>query len=102
MGKRDTKQKNVAEGQTTEENATPATVQEQEEDANANPSNHTNLTMVLRELRDFRKETNQQLSDIRLEINITSMKISEVETRIGKTEDRVQNIEHVLSKRIKV
>lgn len=87
-----------------EENATNDKAQEHDGEANgnANPVQPTSLATVLQEIRDFRKETNQHLNDIRSELTTTNTKITEAETGIGKVEDRVQNVKQVLTKMIKV
>ncbi len=85
-------------------NSSPAQAQDGETNANANThlSDAASLTKVLEEIRDFRKDTKQQLNEIITELTSVNQKIAEAESRIGKVEDRVQNVEQVMSKMIKV
>lgn len=68
--------KNAARERANEENAgnsTPGEVQDKEVNANANTSvtasanldDSANIAKVLEEIRDFRKDTKQQLNDIK-------------------------------------
>ncbi|MGL5598285.1 MAG: hypothetical protein ACRDDA_09290, partial [Aeromonas sp.] len=90
----------VNEGSTC--NSSPTQARGGEANANANRSDETSLTKVLEEIKDFRKDTKQQLNDIITELTSVNQKIAEAESRIGKVEDRVQNVEQVMSKMIKV
>lgn len=105
MGRRDGNKKCTAGETVNEENAgnsSPTQVQDGEANASLQPSEAASLTKVLEEIRDFRKDTKQQLTEIISEITSVNQKLAEAETRIGKVEDRVQNVEQVMSKMIKV
>ncbi len=102
MGKKCTAGETVNEENTG--NSSPAQAQDGEANANANThlSDAASLIKVLEEIRDFRKDTKQQLNEIITELTSVNQKIAEAESRIGKVEDRVQNVEQVMSKMIKV
>ncbi|KAJ4939377.1 hypothetical protein JOQ06_028826 [Pogonophryne albipinna] len=48
------------------------------------------MSLILKELREFRKDNGQQLKEIRKEINKTNNRIAEAEGRIEATETRLQ------------
>ena len=103
MGKKDGGRKNAAGERANKENAensSPGEVQDQE--ANASVTASANIAKVLEEIQDFRKDTKQQLNDIKFELTNVTRKIAAAETRIEETEDRVHNVEQVLNKMIKV
>lgn len=105
MGRRDRNKKYTAGEIANEENegnSSPSQVQDGEANASIQPSEAASLTKVLEEIRDFRKDTKQQLTEIISEITSVNQKLAEAETRIGKVEDRVQNVEQVMSKMIKI
>lgn len=60
------------------------------------------LTKVLEEIREFRKDMNKQLNEIKVELTKVDQKVEDVENRVGEVEDRTQNMEQVLGKLIKV
>ena len=62
----------------------------------------TDLAIVLRELRDFRRDNKRQLEDIKEEIKKTNTRMDEAETRIVKAEERIQNTEDVTSEMLKL
>ncbi len=107
MGRRDGNKKCTA-GETVNEGKADnnSTGQAQDGDASVNANTHlsdaASLTKVLEEIKDFRKDTKQQLNEIITELVNVNQKIAEAETRIGKVEDRIQNVEQVMSKMIKV
>lgn len=51
------------------------------------------LDMVLREIRDFRRENGASLKEIREEILKTNTRVEEAERRIMEAEERIQNVE---------
>ncbi len=107
MGRRDGNKKCTA-GETVNEgnadNNSPGQAQDGDASVNANThlSDAASMTKVLEEIKDFRKDTKQQLNEIITELVNVNQKIAEAETRIGKVEDRIQNVEQVMSKMIKV
>lgn len=63
-----------------------------------NEDDQANLTIILKELRaigqkvkEFRKDTNQQLLDICDELDKNNARLDEVDTRAGGHEDKLQN-----------
>lgn len=62
----------------------------------------TDLDLILRELRDFRRDNKEQLDDIKEEIMRTNTRLDEAEERILKAEERVQNTEDVLTEMLKL
>ena len=61
-----------------------------------------NAGLILKELRDFRKDNGEQLGAIRSELAKANTRISEAEDRIDLNETRVQSIEEVLSQLLKL
>lgn len=57
-----------------------------------------NLTLILRELRDLKK----QFEDIKGEITKTNSKLDEAEARIVENEERLQNTEEALAEMLKI
>ena len=55
------------------------------------------VTLILRELREFRKDNSQQLKGIREEIRKTNTRIEEAEKRIDTAESRVQVMEDAVT-----
>lgn len=85
-----------------QESGSPTEVQDGGTNANPSTSEAASLTKVLQEIRDFRKDTKEQLSAIKSEISNVNQKIAEAEARVDKVEGRVQNLEQMLNKVIKV
>lgn len=83
MGKKKLEQANreniVAETVNTDDTESSSPTKFQDGGTNANPSTSdaTSLTKVLQEIRDFRKDTKEQLSAIQLEIANVNQKIAE-------------------------
>lgn len=69
--------------------------------AEANQQDDT-TSMILQELRDFRRDNKTQLDDIKEEITKTNTRLDEAEERISKTEDRIQNMEDIVAEVIKL
>lgn len=84
------------------ESSSPTKSQDGGANANTSASDATSLTKVLQEIRDFRKDTKEQLSAIQLDIANVNQKIAEAQERVDNVEERAQNLELVLSKVIKV
>lgn len=61
-----------------------------------------NLTLILPEIQDFRQDNKRQLKDIKGKIAKTNSRLDEAEVRIVGNEDRLQNIEEVLSGMLKI
>lgn len=84
---------------------TAQAMKEMEEDAshdvNSSQTIAASLATVIEEIREFRKDVNEQLHDIKAEITKVDNRVEAVEDRVGKTEDRTQNVEMVLGKLIK-
>uniref|UniRef100_A0AAQ6AQA3 L1 transposable element RRM domain-containing protein n=1 Tax=Amphiprion ocellaris TaxID=80972 RepID=A0AAQ6AQA3_AMPOC len=59
------------------------------------------LEIILKEIRDFRGDSNRQFADLKHEITKTNSRVDEVEKRIITTEDRVQMTEEVLTELVK-
>lgn len=97
MGKRD-KQKSSAEERVNEGPMAAASPSRHEVNTRANMDEGSGLTMILEELRDFRREFQEFKSDLVRANN----RITEAETRIAKLEDRVQNAEQVMLKMLKI
>lgn len=104
MGKRDGNKKNAGDkpaGEEEGENVSP----ERRKDGGAIGYKHqedVSLSRVFEEIKDFRKDTKQQLNDIEGELTKVNQKIAEAEKRLNNAEDRMQNMEQVLTKMIKV
>lgn len=84
------------------DNGSPTQVGLQDGEANLPQAEAASLAKVLEEIREFHKDTKQQLNDIKIELTNVHQKIAEADTRIETVEDRVQNVEQVLNKMIKV
>lgn len=107
MGRKDGNKKCTAGETVNDENSGNSSrmqvgLQDGEANASLQLSEATSLTKVLEEIRDFCKDTKQQLTEIISEITSVNQKLAEAETRIGRVEDRVQNVEQLMSKMIKV
>lgn len=69
----------------------------------AEASQHPDTTsIILQELRDFRRDNKTQLEDIKEEITKTNIRLDEAEERIVKVEDRIQNTEDIILEMIKL
>ena len=66
------------------------------------PSGDANLGLILKELRDFRKDSNQQLIGIKEDINKIHQRMEEAEERINAAETRIQSWEEVVSGLVKL
>lgn len=62
----------------------------------------TGLTLILKELKEFRKDSIQQLKEIREEINKTNTRIEEAEKRIDRAETRLQAVEEAVTELLKL
>ncbi len=60
------------------------------------------MSLILRELRDFRRDNKTQLKDIKAEILNTNARLEEVEGRVVTAEERIQNAEEVLAGLLKL
>ncbi len=60
------------------------------------------MSLILRELRDFRWDNKTQLKDIKAEILNTNARLEEVEGRVVTAEERIQNTEEVLAGLLKL
>lgn len=60
------------------------------------------LGLILKELREFRKDNSQQLKEIREEINKTNTRIEEAEKRIDTAETRIQGMEEAVTELLKL
>lgn len=56
-----------------------------------------NLTLILREIRDFRQDSKKQFEDIIGEITKTNSRLDEAEVRIMENEERLQHAEEALA-----
>ena len=56
-----------------------------------------NLALILRELRDFRQDNKKHMQDLKGEIAKTNARVDEAEARIVGSEERLQNVEDILS-----
>ncbi len=65
-------------------------------------SQDASLHVILRELREFRKDNNQKLGDIREDIGKIYKRVEEAEERINSAEPRIQSSEEVLAELVKL
>lgn len=65
-------------------------------------SQDANLGTILKELREFRKDSSQKLIDIREDINKIYKRVEETEERIEAAETRIQSSEEVLAELVKL
>lgn len=63
---------------------------------------NTSLDLILRELREFRKDNGEQLKGIREDINKTNKRVEEAEERIKDTETRIQTSEETVTEMLKL
>lgn len=73
-----------------------------EEDPVIPAAETVDLSLILRELRDFRRDNKTQLEDIKAEISNTNARLEEAEGRIVTAEERIQNAEEVLTAMLKM
>lgn len=77
-----------------------------EADANMDTDSELNhdvhLGIILKELREFRRDSNQQLNGIKEDINKMNKRVEEAEERIDEAETRIQSTEDVLSQLVKL
>lgn len=63
---------------------------------------NASLDLILRELREFRKDNGEQLKGIREDINKTNKRVEEAEERIKDTETRIQTSEEIVMEMLKL
>ncbi|KAI4796481.1 hypothetical protein KUCAC02_026983 [Chaenocephalus aceratus] len=68
----------------------------------ADHSGEANMSLILKELRDFRKDSCQQLNGIKEDINKINKRMEEAEERIDAAETRIQSWEEVVSGLVKL
>ncbi len=61
-----------------------------------------NLTLILKEIRDFRQDNRERLGEIRGELSKTNLRVDEAEARIVENEERLQNAEAVMAEMLKL
>lgn len=89
------KQKELLDVEGASQTSSPSSVMEDDDDdtqsqLGAGQSETGDLGLILKELREFRKDSSQQLNAIREEINKSNTRIEEAEKRIDATETRLQ------------
>lgn len=70
--------------------------------ADLEQSYDANLGTILKELREFRKDSSQKLCDIREDINKINKRMEEAEERKNTAETRIQSSEEVLAELVKL
>ncbi|KAI2643888.1 putative transposase element L1Md-A101/L1Md-A102/L1Md-A2 [Labeo rohita] len=65
-------------------------------------ANNASLDLILRELREFRKDNDAQLRGIREDINKTNTRVEEAEERIKDAETRIQTNEEAVTEMLKL
>lgn len=65
-------------------------------------SQDANLAIILKEPREFRKDSGQKLTDIHEDINKIYKRVEETEERIEAAETRIQSSEEVLAELVKL
>ncbi|KAL0152247.1 hypothetical protein M9458_051970 [Cirrhinus mrigala] len=68
----------------------------------ANTEGEIGLEKILEELREFRKENNEKLADIKEDLNSTSKRIEEAENHIMEAEEQIQQTGAALVELLKV
>ncbi|KAI4791140.1 hypothetical protein KUCAC02_034180 [Chaenocephalus aceratus] len=68
----------------------------------ADPSRNAHLSLILKEMQDFRKDSSQQLNGIKEDINTINKIMEEAEERIDAAETRIQSWEEVVSGLVKL
>lgn len=71
-------------------------------DTDMESNRDANLGLILKELREFRKVSWQQLNGIREDINKIYKRVEEAEVRINTAETWIQSAEDVLSELVKL
>lgn len=82
--------------------APPANSEDMLTGSDMEDGNSVNLSIILKELREFRKDNSQQLNDIHAEINKTNKRIEEAEERIDEVETRTQATEEAVTELLKL
>lgn len=72
-----------------------------ETDLDEEPADKPELSLILKELREFRRDNGQQLKAIRDEINKTNTRVAETEERIEAAETRIQTSEEAVTELLK-
>lgn len=85
----------ISERKETEEDASSNMEDEPQLDASEKEC-PADMDQILREIRDFRKDTNGQLNTIRAEMNGIGKRLDEAEERIDGVETRIQSSEELL------
>lgn len=67
-----------------------------------NAEGEISLEKILVELREFRKENNEKLADIKEDLNTTNKRIEEAEGRIAEAEEQIQQTGEVVSELLKL
>ncbi|RXN04046.1 putative transposase element L1Md-A101/L1Md-A102/L1Md-A2 [Labeo rohita] len=68
----------------------------------ANAEGEIGLEKILEELREFRKENNEKLADIKEDLNNTNKRIEEAENRITEAEEQIQQTGEALVELLKL
>ncbi|KAK1906025.1 Zinc finger protein 609 [Dissostichus eleginoides] len=71
-------------------------------DSDSEPNGESNLALILKELRELRKDFGQQLSGIKEDISKIGKRVEEAEERINGAETRIQSSEDVLTELVKL
>ena len=71
-------------------------------DTDSELNHEVHLGVILKELREFRRDSTQQLSSIKEDINKMNKRVEEAEERIDAAETRIQSTEDVLSQLVKL
>ncbi|KAK1886565.1 Major intrinsically disordered Notch2-binding receptor 1 [Dissostichus eleginoides] len=71
-------------------------------DSEPNGESTCNLALILKELRELRKDFGQQLSGIKEDISKIGKRVEEAEERINGAETRIQSSEDVLTELVKL
>lgn len=59
------------------------------------------LALILKEIRDFREDSNKQFAELKQEISKTNTRVDDAEKRIATAEDRMQGAEEVITELVK-
>ncbi|KAK1887422.1 Coiled-coil domain containing protein 54 [Dissostichus eleginoides] len=71
-------------------------------DSDSERNGESNLALILKELRELRKDFGQQLSGIKEDISKIGKRVEEAEERINGAETRIQSSEDVLTELVKL
>ncbi|KAJ4922362.1 hypothetical protein JOQ06_025899, partial [Pogonophryne albipinna] len=71
-------------------------------DSESEPNGESNLALILKELRELRKDFGQQLSGIKEDISKIGKRVEEAEERINGAENRIQSSKDVLTELVKL